>query len=282
MTALKIGIALGGGGARGFAHVPMLEAIDELGITPAMITGCSMGAIIAAAYASGMSGKDIRAHIESLLANRMDFARYVFGKRQTKITDLLSFGSLQSLHLEGAKLADLALPDHLPKMIEDTKIPLKLIATDFERMEETVFTSGPLLEAVGASIAIPGLIASPRINGRLHVDGGVTNPVPFDHLRADCDVVVAIDVTGKPKPLTAKKPGNLETAVGSLFIMFNQLAATRRALSPPDVYVVPPVDQFSTGDFFGAPAIMSAAATAKDELKRKLEKVLGAQLIEGR
>ncbi len=272
---VSIGLALGGGGARGFAHVPLLEAIDEMGLTPAMITGCSMGAVMAAAYAGGMSGKDIRAHVESLLANRMDFLRYVFGKRQTKITDLLSFGSLQSLHLEGAKLADLALPDHLPKMIEDTKIPLKLIATDFESMEEAVFTKGPLLEAVGASIAIPGIITAPRINGRLHVDGGVTNPVPFNHLQG-CDIVIAIDVTGKPKPITSKTPGNLETAIGSLFIMFNQLAATRRALNPPDVYIVPQVDQFTTGDFFNAKAIMQAAEPAKDELKRKLEKILNA------
>jgi NTE family protein len=274
VTSPKIGIALGGGGARGFAHIPLLEAIDEMGITPTMLAGCSMGAVVGAAYASGMSGKDIRAHVDSLLANRIEFVRYVFGKRQTKITDLLSFGSLQSLHLEGAKLADLALPDHLPKMLEDTKIPLKLVATDFELMQETVFTRGPLLEAVGASIAIPGVIAAPRINGRLHVDGGVTNPVPFDHLRAECDIVVAIDVTGKPKPVSSKKPGNLETAIGSLFIMFNQLAASRRALNPPDVYITPAVDQFTTGDLFRAKEIIAAAEPAKDELKRKLEKLL--------
>jgi NTE family protein len=274
---MKIGLALGGGGARGFAHIPMLEAIDEMGITPAALSGCSMGAVMAAAYAGGMSGKDIRAHVDALLANRMEFVRYVFNKRQTKVSELLSFGSLQSLHLEGSKLADLALPDHLPKLIEEMKIPLTLVATDFELMQEAVFTKGPLLEAVGASIAIPGVIVAPRINGRLHVDGGVTNPVPFDHLRSSCDVVVAIDVTGKPKPVHPKRPGNLETAIGSLFIMFNQLAASRRALNPPDVYVTPPVDQFTTGDLFRAKDIIAAAEPAKDELKRKLDRILQAQ-----
>ncbi len=111
--------------------------------------------------------------------------------------------------------------------------PLKIIACDYERMEEAVLTQGPLARAVGASIAIPGLISAPVIDGRLHVDGGVVNPVPFDHVRDGVDLVVAVDVTGKPRQAAHGRPGNMEVAVGSLLIMFNRMAQLKRALAPP-------------------------------------------------
>jgi NTE family protein len=124
---------------------------------------------------------------------------------------------------------------------------------------------------VAASIAIPGLIAAQDLNGRLHVDGGVTNPVPFDHVREECDVVVAIDVTGKPKPSPRGHPSNMEIAIGSLLIMFQQVAELRRALNPPDIYIRPPVEQFGAGEFFKAREIMQAADAVKDGLKRSLD-----------
>jgi NTE family protein len=281
MTQPRIGLALGGGGARGLAHIPMLEVFDELGLKPTVIAGCSMGALVGACYAGGMSGKDLRAHCSKLLANRVAFAKYVFGNRKTKIGDLLALKSLMALHLSGEKLADLAMPDHLPKMIEDLPIPLKLVATNFERMTETVLTSGSLVKAVAASIAIPGVIIGPKINGELHVDGGIVNPVPFDHVRDGNDLVVAIDVTGRPKPLNNGTATNLEIAVGSLLIMFHQLAESRRALSPPDIYISPDVDAFGAGDFFRVQEIFDAAVPAKENLKRRLDKQLNAQLIAG-
>lgn len=227
----RIGLALGGGGARGFGHIPMLEVFDEMNLRPAVIAGCSMGALVGACYAGGMSGKELRKHVITLMSNKVDFARYVFGTRKTKPSDLLSLGGLKSLNLSGERLADIAIPDHLPKNIEDTIIPLKIIATDYERMEEAVLTSGSLVTAVGASIAIPGLISAPMINGRMHVDGGVTNPVPFDRVREGTDLVVAIDVTGRPRMPKNGSVGNLEVAVGSLLIMFNRMAELKRALS---------------------------------------------------
>ena len=278
---MKIGLALGGGGARGIAHIAMLEVFDEMGLRPAMIAGSSMGALVGACYAGGMSGKDLREHASSLLSNKIDFAKYVFGNRKTKLTELISLGSLVSLHLGGEKLADLALPYHLPKLIEDMVIPLKIIATDFELMEEVVLTRGSVSTAVGASIAIPGLIEAPRINGRVHVDGGIVNPVPFDHVRDGMDLVVAIDVTGKPKPLVNGRASNIELAVGSILIMFNQLAETRRALSPPDVYIKPAVNGFGVGDFFQVKEILDATIASKDNLKRLLERQVNATLIGG-
>jgi NTE family protein len=136
-------------------------------------------------------------------------------------------------------------------------------------MAERVFTTGPVIEAVGASIAIPGVISGPRLNGHLHVDGGVTNPVPFNHARAD--ITVAVDVTGRPKPLVKKSPSNIELAVGSLLILFNELAELRRTHNPPDIYITPSVERFGAADFFKVQEILAAAQPAKEQLKRALE-----------
>ena len=268
---MKIGLALGGGGARGLAHIPMLEVFDEMGLKPAVIAGCSMGALIGAAYASGMTAKEIREQAEKILGNRMDAARYVFGTRRSRLRDILSLKGLTTLHLHGEKLVDLALPDHLPKNIEDTKIPFHVVTTDFELMEERLISSGNMVQAVAASIAIPGVIVAPQIEGHIHVDGGVTNPVPFDHVREGMDIVVAIDVTGKPKLSGRKHATNMELAVGSMLIMLNQLADLRRAAAPPDIYISPKVDQFGSGDFFKLREIFESASTSKDQLKRALE-----------
>jgi NTE family protein len=273
---MKIGLALGGGGARGLAHIPMLEVFDELGIKPAIIAGCSMGALVGAAYASGMLARDMRVQAEKILNNRIDAARYVFGTKKSKIGDILSLQGLLSLHLQGEKLVELVLPETVPPNIEDTAISLRIITTDFERMEEHVISRGNLVQAVAASIAIPGVIVAPVIDGHIHVDGGVTNPVPFDHVREGMNIVVAIDVTGKPKPSKRAHHSNMELALGSMLIMFNQLAELRRAASPPDIYIKPDVDQFGAGDFFKTREIFEAAAASKDKLKRALELRLNA------
>ena len=187
MTNPRIGLALGGGSARGLAHIPLLEVFDELGLTPAVIAGCSIGALVGAGYASGLSALEIGDHARRVLGNRMAAARYVFGDRRAKFTDLVKLKNLASLQIDGEKLVSVTLPDGVAVRIEDTKIPFKVVTTDFEARAERVITSGPIATAVAASIAIPGLISGPRIDGRIHVDGGITNPVPSDHVRGGVD-----------------------------------------------------------------------------------------------
>jgi NTE family protein len=94
-------------------------------------------------------------------------------------------------------------------------------------------------------------------------------------------MVVAIDVTGKPKPLVNGRASNIELAVGSILIMFNQLAETRRALSLPDIYIKPAVNGFGVGDFFQVKEILDATVASKDTLKRLLERQVNATLIGG-
>lgn len=276
MTTPTIGLALGGGSARGLAHIPMLEAFDELGIKPSVIAGCSIGALVGAGYAGGMPAREIRDRAEMLLSNRIGALRYAFREKRVNLLDLLAMRGLGSMHIQGETLAGIALPDALPERIEDLTIPFKVIATDFDTMQEQVIETGPLIKAVAASIAIPGVILGPQYGGHTYVDGGVTNPVPFDHVRKGIDIVVAIDVTGRPREANGKHRSNMELAIGSLLIMFHEVARLRRSINPPDIYVQPTVDAFSGADFFRLREVMAQAYPAKEQLKRELETRIAA------
>jgi NTE family protein len=271
MSGPRIGLALGGGAARGLAHIPMLEVFDELGIRPSIIAGCSFGALVGAAYASGVPAKEIGDHARHILANRVQAAKYLFGVKGARLGDLLKRKSFTSLLVDGEQLTSFVLPAGVADRIEDTSIPLKIVTTDFLERREHVISTGPLCRAVAASIAIPGLISAPAIDGRLYVDGGITNPVPFDHVRAGSDIVVAIDVTGRLREPRRGHHSNMELAIGSMLIMFHQIAELRKQQNPPDIYINPPIEGFMANDFFRISEMIEQASRAKDELKRALE-----------
>ncbi len=273
---MKIGLALGGGSARGLAHIMILQAFDELGLKPVIMSGCSMGALVGSAYASGISAKDIAEHACGVLDNRIEAVRHIFSANKGNLFDLLNFKGLGAVHVDGRNLADLVMPEGTAKRVEDTEIPFKVVATDFYNQEQHVFLEGNMAEVVAASIAIPGVISAPEINGRLYVDGGMTNPVPFDLIRDEADIVVAVDVTGRPVRQPQKHPSNIELATGAMLTMFRQIAVIRREMAPPDIYIEPNVDDFAAGDFFKVREILNAARPARDELKRALETHLNA------
>lgn len=271
MSAPRIGLALGGGAARGLAHIPMLEVFDELGLKPSIIAGSSFGALVGAAYASGVPAREIGDHARQILANKVQAAKYLFGVKGARLGDLLTRRSFTSLQIDGEQLTSFVLPDGVVLRVEDTQIPLRIVTTDFSERREHVIMSGPLRQAVAASIAIPGLISAPTIDGRLYVDGGITNPVPFDHVREGSDITVAIDVTGKMREPRRGHHSNMELAIGSMLIMFHQIAVLRRQQNPPDIYITPPIEQYLANDFFRITEMIEAASKAKDELKRALE-----------
>ena len=192
----SLGLALGGGGARGLAHILALETIDSSGIKPTAISGTSMGAIIGALYAAGRSGAEIHQGIaehfvrsgnpvKSIINKAPGFLKWMKAVRlEMKGTGFLKAdGFLKYLHEEIGVAT-----------FEELEIPLSVVATDFWTGEEVVFSSGPLLPAIGASMAIPGVFTPIVIDGRVLVDGGIVNNVPFDILRDKCTRTVAIDV----------------------------------------------------------------------------------------
>jgi NTE family protein len=272
VTRPRIGLALGGGGARGLAHIAMIEVFDELGLRPAVIAGTSMGALIGAAYASGLEAQLIREHAERVLGNRVQLARLLFHPNEGhRFFDLIEFKLFGPMLVNGETLARVVFPPGVADLVEATAIPLKIIATDFYNRCELVIEAGPMQTAVAASIAIPGVISGPQIGDRVMVDGGITNPVPFDHVQEICDITVAVDVIAGPVPRSARGPSNFDLALGASQILMRQIAKLKRDRRPPDIYIEPLLDRFRVLEFFRAQEILAAAAPAKDELKRQLE-----------
>lgn len=274
----RVGVALGGGGARGLAHIAILEAFDELGVKPHRMAGTSMGALVGAAYASGISAAELRAHAEEVLSNRVQLARRLLSRSDASLAALISFQAFGPLMVNGLRLTQLFFPRGVPERIEQTEIHFSVAATDYYDRKEVVLSRGPMREVVAASIAIPGLIAAPRINDRLIIDGAMVNPVPVDHVRDHVDLTVAVDVTGGPSSTRRRGPSNTELIFGATQIMQRQIAALRRKDNPPDIIIEPSVDQFRVFDFFKIREILAAAAPAKERLKRQLGRALDGGL----
>ncbi|GGH11794.1 patatin [Alsobacter metallidurans] len=266
----RIALALGGGGARGLAHIAMLEALDELGLRPAAIAGTSIGAIVGAAYASGVSGKDLRAYALSRLRDRAQVMSRVLQARVGKLTDLFS-GLGNPVLVDGEKLLDLFWPEAVPDAIEDLAIPFQAVATDYYGRVEHRFASGPLVSAVAASMAIPGLVRPVLAGGRVFIDGGAVNPLPFEGMDGPGTVVIAVDVTGGPVPDTKAAPEASEAMLGASQIMQGAIVAEKLKARAPDILVRPAVDGFRGLDFFRAKAILLAAEPAKEQFKRDLD-----------
>jgi len=269
----KIGLALSGGGARGLAHIPMLEVFDQLGIRPHRIAGTSIGAVMGALYASGLSGAEIREGVHSMLMEKGESFRKALSRKATfkwiQFLDLeLGHGGL----LKGDKFIDFLYEAMRVDRFENLNIPLQVV-TDFHSAEQVVIDSGELLDAVKASMALPGLFTPVRWDGRVLIDGGTVNPVPFDLLR-DCDIVVAINVMGSLRQNRHKIPSLFRVVLGSFDIMQKSIIAEKLKQAPPDIYLAPDIVNVDILEFYKADAIYAQAGPACQRLKYALEQVL--------
>lgn len=275
--APSIGLVLGGGGARGLAHILMLEVFDELGIKPKIIAGTSIGAIYGAAYAAGLSARDIRAHTEEILTKRIGLVRDLFsarvqGQGRGRFWD---FVAARTAFLAPAALLDLVLPKGVPQSFEDLAIPLKVVASDFYALEAAVFSTGPLRPAVAASMALPVIFEPVLINGRSLIDGGLTNPLPFDLVAGEADILVAIDVSGTTVPsISRPRPTALEALFASSFLFERSIVREKLKSHRPDIYVDAGTGHYQALEFLKVRDILAAAEPAKVLLREKLERVL--------
>ena len=267
----SIALALGAGGARGLAHIAVLEALDDLGMKPCIIAGTSMGAIIGAAYASGMSGAQLRQHVLALLRNRSDIMARLLKARVGRFADLLSGRMGNPVLIDAEIFLDHFWPQQVPDHFGQLQIPFIAIATDFLNRREAVFSQGLLAPAVAGSMAIPGLIKPVEADGMILVDGGAINPLPFDHLIGKADIVIAVDVTGGPVGEKLVVPKPFEAMFGAAQIMTGAIITQMLRTSSPDILIRPPIDSYRVLDFFKAVQIMEAAAGVKDDIKRGLE-----------
>lgn len=262
-------VALGGGGARGIAHIAMLEAFDELGVRPLAVAGTSIGAMVGAAYASGIEGRFLRAHTLDVMRNRSEVMAKLLKARVGKFTDLVSRGFANPMMLDAEIFLELFWPDGVAQRFEDLAVPLHVVTTDFRNRCEAIFSSGPLGPAVAASMAIPGLIKPVEMEGRLLIDGGAVNPLPYDLLFDAADIVIAVDVTfGGSRERRDLTP--FEAMFGAAQIMQGAITAQKLKLRAPDILVRPTVEQFRVLDFFRAAQILRAAEPDKEDIKRRI------------
>ena len=180
---LRVGLALGGGAARGLAHIGVIQALEENGLMPDLVVGTSVGSLVAALWASGKSGRDL-----ALIADAMDetaFADWSYPGRGL---------------IRGEALAKFVREKTNNRLIEQMRIPLGIAATDLDSGAAVLFQRGDTGTAVRASSAVPAVFQPVRIGTREYVDGGLSAPIPVHHaLQMGADFVIAVDISAIPE-----------------------------------------------------------------------------------
>ncbi len=279
---MQIGLALGGGGARGMAHILVCEAFDELGLKPAVIAGTSIGAIIGAGYASGISGREMREQAVAFYSQKREVLSRLWRVRPLGFKDVIR-GRLLSAQFDPELIIDQFVPgsERFPETFEELQIRLKVIACDFYGWSETVIEQGPLKPAIAASIAIPSVFKPAPVDGRMQIDGGVFNPLPFDHVD-ETDLVIACDVAGGPIGEPDVAPGLLETVIGAAQISMQAITAEKLKWHQPDILVRPDINGFFILDFFRTADILDLNEGLKDELKQRVDHAVNSPFAEPR
>jgi len=282
-----VGLALGSGSARGWAHVGVIRALEQAGIRPDLVCGTSIGALVAAAYAAGELER---------------FEQWVLGMGFKDVVSFMDV-SLSSGLLKGERLMDFFRRNFVDRPIEELAMPFAAVATSLHTGTEVWLRQGSTLEAVRASIALPGLFAPLLHEGSLLVDGGLVNPVPVSVARAmGADIVIAVDLgsdmlgrhlrtqsrsdapagevgewmrklqgnLGALIPARsadeARMPSMLDVLTTSLNIMQVRISRSRLAGEPPDLVVAPRLAKLGLLDFH-------RAKEAIEEGKRAVERV---------
>jgi NTE family protein len=254
-ASLRVGLALGGGSARGFAHIGVLKSLDQAGIRPEVVVGTSAGALVGAFYAAGMTPWQIE---EAALRTReMDMADFASTNRRGMLVGD-SLARFVNDSLKGAR-------------IEDMRIRYAAVATDLRSGELTLLRSGPVSDAVRASCSIPGVFVPREMAGRELVDGGLVSPLPVRSARQlGCDFVIAVDVGTRPH--RESLPGMYEVILQSFEIMGRALA--EQEAQGADLVLRPDTSRYASSDFNARREMIQlgyeAAQRALPELQRRL------------
>ncbi|HAJ92595.1 MAG TPA: patatin [Gammaproteobacteria bacterium] len=271
----RIGLALGGGGAKGLAHILMLEALDEMGIRPHVIAGTSIGAIIGALYAAGLSGKEIRAQIEQFFVDQDEAERKLFALPKSLrwldfIDPAFAGGGLLNSNDFIAWLGEV-----LPVTnFRDLKTPLKVITAELLTGREVILKSGALLPALQASMAMPGVFPPVGVDGQSLVDGGVANPLPYDRVQEDCDIVIAIDVSGNRSLPDGETLSSIGVLTQSFTAMSRNILLEKLKRERPAIYIKPDIRNVKVLEFYKAREVFEQARPAQQQLIKDLKKAI--------
>ncbi len=289
----KIGFVLGSGAARGWAHIGVLRALSAEGVRPDMIAGCSIGALVGAAFAAG--------RLDQLEAWALAFD----WKSMLGLLDIRLRGGL----IKGERVADFIREQFLEREFSELAVPFAAVATDVTSGREIWLREGRVSDAVRASIAVPGLFRPVLREDRYLVDGGVVNPVPVSLCRAmGADIVIAVDVgsdivgrharknreewatqtgrhrlLGKLFPRRADAPAEedeagappsmLQALMGSIDVMQVRISRSRLAGEPPDVLLTPRLAHLGSLDYHRAEI---AIAEGREAVARMLPAIRDA------
>lgn len=250
MRRPKVGLALGSGGARGFAHLGAVKVLAEEGIPIDLIAGSSMGALVGCFYGAGLD-------VERLYKLSKYFKRKYY----------LDFTVPKMGFISGKRVKEFIRVFTHGKNIEDLDIPVGVVATDLVSGEKVVFTKGPIAEAVRASIAIPGIFVPEKLNGRLLVDGGVIDRIPVSVAKdMGADIVIAVDVAHVKT--NAEITSIYDVIMQSIDIMQMELVEHREIAS--DVMIQPRVEMYSSRAFTNIQEIITIG---EEETRKQIEKI---------
>ncbi|QRM42931.1 patatin-like phospholipase family protein [Rhizobium sp. BG4] len=272
-----VAVAFGGGGARGLAHIHIIETLDELGIRPVAISGSSIGAIMGAGMAAGMTGEAIREHALMTVGNKTAVVSRIWGLRPQTVRDAVAKGiRIGQFNLE--RILKAFLPADLPDRFEDLLVPMQVITTDYYGQSEVIIDHGQLFPALAASSSIPAVFMPVRMNDRVMIDGGISNPVPYECLMDVADIVIGIDVVGAPEGDGTHIPNRMESIFGSGQLMMQTAITLKLKIQPPHIFLRPTVGRTGVMDFLKAREVLAMSAGVKDDLKRALEQQFEARI----
>jgi len=309
--APRIGIALGGGAARGWSHLGVMEELEAIGIQPDVIAGCSIGSVVGAFYSKGR------------LAELREFAEGLTVLKMIEFLDItLKVGGV----ISGQKVTRWIEHELEDMAVEDLPIPFGAVAADIRTGGEVWLRQGPVSQAIRASIAIPGLLTPWPVHGRWLTDGGLVNPVPVSLARAmGADIVIAVDINGgafrffddragdlvpldpdpEPEPtppnwldeLADHLPGSLkestrkmvrdllrqkdrgpqqyEVIVNAISVMSTRITRARAAMDPADVMITPDLASINVTQFYKAAEAIEAGRVATRALAGQIEAAVG-------
>lgn len=254
----RIGLALGGGAARGFAHVGVIQVLEEAGIRPDMVVGTSAGSLVAALYASGRNGAQLQQVAESLEeAALTDWTLPIFGRGALKGEALARYVS--------------SLVNH--KLIEEMPMPLGIVATDLGSGQGVLFRRGSTGTAVRASSAVPSVFQPVTIAGRDYVDGGLVSPVPVGFARQmGADLVIAVDISSPPEGQATGD--SLQILLQTFAIMSKSI--NRFELKDADVVVRPALAGVKSADFTAKRRSIEAGRRAMQQALPQLRAAMAA------
>lgn len=265
-----VSVAFGGGGARGLAHIHVMEVLDDFGIRPRLITGSSIGAIMGAAMAAGLSGREVREHTLAAVGKPTEALGRIWGLRPATLSDFWSNGfRVGQFNLE--RVLRVFLHPDIPDRFEELKIPLKVVTADFYEQCERICERGALYPALAASASLPAVFMPVRIDGRILVDGGLWNPVPFEHLAGSADITIGVDVVGRPAGDEDQMPNGIDSLYGASQLTMRAMIALKLKQGAPDIFLRPEVGHFRVLDFLRAKEILEHTAGIREELKRALD-----------